>query len=153
MSPTVSLPSLTRSSLCSTRGGSSTPDYVSFYSLENPAAGAARLSLEEFCAEVYRNSACPPLLALAENDSGSTSAVVTTLLWHKETTGVRHEFLLAQVCQLGRNDVWLRLERGAKRNGSVLRKAQLASSMSRPADDSVSFFFKLGLRDEHCIDR
>ena len=99
--------------------------------MENPSAGAARLSLEEFCAEVHRNMCSP-------GDSNNSVAVVTTLLWHKEMTGVRHEFLLAQVCQLGRNDVWLRLERGAKRNGSALRRVQLASSVSCPADDTVS---------------
>lgn len=115
-----------------------TPDYVSFYSVDNPSAGAARLSLEEFCADVYRSTGA------IENPNDSV-AVVATLFWHKEPTGVRHEFLLAQVCQLGRNDVWLRLERGAKRNGSALRRMQLASSVSCPADDSVSWFI-LALR-------
>jgi hypothetical protein len=133
VSPSISLPSLASSPSRSATGGSSTPDYVSFYSVDNPSAGAARLSLEEFCADVYRGTGATGNL----NDS---VALVATLLWHKETTGVRHEFLLAQVCQLGRNDVWLRLERGARRNGSALRRMQLASSVSCLADDSVSRF-------------
>ena len=71
------------------------------------------------------------LLEEIHNNSASDARTISNIIWHKEGGLLNHEFLLVQVCTPGRKDVWLRLERAAKRNFAVLRKLNPTSFSSR----------------------
>ena len=82
------------------------------------------------------------LLDEIRGNSISDARTIPRIIWRKEGGMLNHEFLLVQVCNPGRKDVWLRLERAAKRNFAALLTLTLdptSISRSRLApDDSVS---------------
>jgi len=83
-------------------------DHFYEYSGEKNREGFVNLPVDKLLEEIRDNSA-------------SDARTISNIIWRKEGGLLKQEFLLVQVCTPGRKDVWLRLERAAKRNFAVLR--------------------------------
>lgn len=100
-------------------------DHFYDYSGERNRESSSSLSLDKLLEEIGENSA-------------SDARTIPNIIWRKEGGILHHEFLLVQICTPGRKDVWLRLERAAKRNFAALRKLNPTSVSSRfGPDDTV----------------
>jgi hypothetical protein len=106
--------------------GDAPVDHFYDYSGERNRESSSSLSLDKLLEEIRDNLA-------------SDARTIPSIIWRKEGGILHHEFLLVQVCTPGRKDVWLRLERAAKRNFAALRKLNPTSISSRfGPDDTVS---------------
>lgn len=100
-------------------------DHIYYHSDDKPRTSSSSLALNDLCEEIRDNFS-------------SDARTIPSIEWRKEGGLLNHEYLLIRVCTPGRKDVWMRLERAAKRNFAALRKLNPMSVSSRFApDDSV----------------
>lgn len=103
------------------------PDQFYNHSGDAPPEVSTNFPIEAFCNEIRTNH------------GESKSRTIALVEWYKEGM-IHHEYLIIQVRVPGRKDVWVRLERAAKRSARThLLPVAPASLISHyPPNDNVS---------------
>lgn len=106
--------------------GDIVPDHFFQHSGDASTEVSTNLNIGAFCDEIKTNH------------GESKSRTISLIEWHKEPGMLHHEYLLVRVRVPGRKEVWIRLERAAKRNARKNLLAPTSVISHYPPDDNVS---------------